>query len=370
MPHIPFDLVAEILCRLRVKCLLRFRCVCKSWNSLIAKDLKFAKKHLCVSITRHHLIATTYIPSKQFSVLSYPLDFLQLNSIFTTKAINHEYYSLIHPNYYRTLVTSCDGLLCFAINRQLALLWNPSIRKLKRLPSLEFSPREHGYTTYAFGYDPFIDNYKVVFVSCYYFEYEGIHMKGCKTQVNIYTLGTHSWRRTKDFPSMIPYDESGIIVSGTVNWLAYSRVPGKLSRAIFSLDLGKECYEEISQPNYGMPDKLTLGMMRDICLCIFSHSLSLRAFTNVWLMKEYGIKESWVKLIRLRFPTFCDSSYFLPKIVYVSEDDNHVLLLFREDHTLNWVFYNSKNDTAKSLKIKEDLKLIESKVYVESLISP
>lgn len=137
----------------------------------------------------------------------------------------------------------------------------------------------------------------------------------------------------------------------------------------FLLIWRKECYKEISQPNYGMPDKLTFGMMRD-WLCIFSHSRSLRSFIDVWLMKEYRIKESWVKLIRFRLPAFGDSSYFLPKIVYVSEDDNHVLLLFREDHTLKWVFYDSMNDTTKSLKIKEDLKRVESEVYVESLISP
>lgn len=59
-------------------------------------------------------------------------------------------------------------------------------------------------------------------------------------------------------------------------------------------------------------------------------------------MKEYGNKESWIKLIRL--PYFGDSGYFFPNILYISEDDTHVLLVFRENAKLKWVVYDSKND--------------------------
>ncbi|CAI8610447.1 unnamed protein product [Vicia faba] len=55
-------------------------------------------------------------------------------------------------------------------NNSHVVLWNPSIRKLKKLPSLEI-PQDHGTLTYAFGYDPFVNNYKVVSVFCYDFEY-------------------------------------------------------------------------------------------------------------------------------------------------------------------------------------------------------
>lgn len=51
LPTLPFDLIAEILCRLPVKLLLQLRCVCKFWNYLISHP-KFAKKHLSMSTTR------------------------------------------------------------------------------------------------------------------------------------------------------------------------------------------------------------------------------------------------------------------------------------------------------------------------------
>jgi hypothetical protein len=47
-----------------------------------------------------------------------------------------------------------------------------------------------------------------------------------------------------------------------------------------------------------------------------------------------------------------------------------VLLVFKELGKLNWVVYDYKNDTIKCSKIEEKLIWVESKVYVESLISP
>ncbi|RHN79407.1 hypothetical protein MtrunA17_Chr1g0177031 [Medicago truncatula] len=160
-------------------------------------------------------------------MMSYPLNSLQLHSIFATKPILLQYYSPIPLDSYDTFVASCDGLLSIAINNHLAVLYNPSIRKLKKLPSLDIPPHKYGYTTYAFGYNTFIDNYKV----------------------------------DPGFPSMIPNGESGITVSCTVNWFASSNASGSLSCAIVSLDLGKECYQEILEPNYdGMPVSFTLGI--------------------------------------------------------------------------------------------------------------
>lgn len=171
---LPFDLVAEIISRLPVKQLLQMCCVCKSWNSLISNDHGFAKKHLCSpTIKRKHL----FIKSKEFTVISYPLDSLQLHSIFTTNPTQLD-YSLINPKYPDRLIASCDGLLCFAINKSLALLWNPTIRKFKELPSLQIP--FYGRNIYSFGYDHFIDNYKVVSVFYNYFN------KNYKTQVIIH----------------------------------------------------------------------------------------------------------------------------------------------------------------------------------------
>jgi len=168
-----------------------------------------------MSTTKHqHLVTTTWIIAKELEVMSYPLDSLQLDSIFTSNPTQLDYSPII-PASNDGLIASCDGLLCFTINQRLAVLYNPCIRKIKKLPFIDL-PRVQGSTLYAFGYDPFIDNYKVVAVFWY-----GSYHRAYKTQVEVHTLGTDSWRRIKDFPSNVRLDRHGIFVSGTVNWLTY-----------------------------------------------------------------------------------------------------------------------------------------------------
>jgi hypothetical protein len=136
--------------------------------------------------------------------------------------------------------------------------------------------------------------------------------------------------------------------------------------------LGDESYREIPLPDLENSSWLTLDVVRD-CLCIFFQK-SPDSCIDIWLMKEYGNKESWTILISL--PSFGNSRFFLhTNIVYISEDDNHVLLGSSEiqygksKHKFKWVIYDLENNTIKSSKIHDSLGLVKSKIYVESLIS-
>jgi F-box interacting protein len=310
-----------------------------------------------MSTKRQHLITTTrWILSEEFAIISYyPLDSVPLQSILTSKGTRLDYSPDIQ-HYRYGLVASCDGLLCFLINDHQAYIYNPCIRKVKQLPYIDL-PHVSKYCHYAFGYDPFIDNYKVIVVQ----------ENDRKTEIKVHTLGTDSWRRIKNIPSKFRYGRRGIFVSGTVNWLTCYWNGFNDLKAIVSLHLGKESYQEIPVPDNGnfIFDSSTLDIMRD-CLCIFSRR-TFDSPTDVWLMKEYGDKDSWIKLFRL--PYFGDSGYFFTRILYISED-NHVMVVFKELGKLNWVVYDYKNDTIKCSKIEEKLIWVESKVYAESLISP
>jgi F-box interacting protein len=243
---------------------------------------------------------------------------------------------------------SCNGILCLAAEEHaysniIVRLWNPSIRKFNTLPPLgDQQTYGHIMKMYGFGYDPVSDKYKVVAV---------FHDL---THVKVHNLGTNSWKSIPMFPYfVVPIQKSGQCVSGTINWLA-SKDTMTSQCFILSLDLGNESYKEVLLPNYGEVDACTLhlSVLRD-CLIMFCGD-------DVWVMKEYGNKESWTKLFTISYmPAFV-------KAIYTFEDE-YVLLKRGKDWDDGYIFYNCRDGTSKLIGY---LNMRSPEVCVESLISP
>ncbi|XP_057448181.1 F-box/kelch-repeat protein At3g23880-like [Lotus japonicus] len=361
LPSLPFDLIVEILCRLPVKPLLRFRSVSKSWNSLIS-DPKFAKMHRRCSppdFTRHHLILGHTNSSNDFLLTDYPL--LSVFNAAVPAAATQLDYPLNNPYRFDSIVGSCDGILCLSIDQsRSAVVWNPSTRIFKNLPPLENPQLQGSCTLFGFGYDNLADRYKVVAVFCYktvtggYRKYKTDDGEFYKTLVRVHTLGTNSWREIQEFPLCVPFcRQTGRFVSGTVNWSASN----ESSWFIISLDLGKESYRKLSPPDCGGV-VWSLEVLRD-CLCILYGDYDV---CDVWLMKEYGNEESWTKLFSAPSPR---ELFAYDWALHITEDDE-VLLMFDSKFFL----YNFRDNTLTSPQIQNILGWIVPEVYVESLISP
>jgi F-box interacting protein len=365
---LPLELVEEeILCRLPVKTLLRLRCICKSWKYLISDDPKFAKKHLRMSkILKHHHHLIVNDIGDRF------LWDLPLSSVFSKVSKPTVLNIPISNSRHILEICSCDGILCFTYGEEgvvgvrgttTAVLCNPYLRKYSTLPPLKnHREREVQSSLFSFGYDPFNDVYMVIAISCF---------KDKNNEVDVYTLGTNYWRSIQDFPcsSRCMY-QPGVFVGGTVNWLAYEVSNTSCCRFIVSLDLEKESYQKIHQPDLDK-DHWTLGMFRD-CLCIFATN---GMFLDIWIMKEYGIKESWTKLYNVPYKR---EQYIYPKTVYISDpktvyisDDDQVLFSFNDltNSKFMLVVYNSNNGTVKIPKINHISDMPDPAIYVESLIS-
>ena len=358
LPTLPFDLLSEILCRLPVKLLVQLRCLCKFFNSLIS-DPEFTKKHLHLSTTRHHLILSSKNDkSRELRLFDFPISSVFSSSIVTQTQLNLP-ISLKTNGYGKHLaVCSCDGILCISstsVDHRYAILWNPSIRKFKILPPQEDYRWKRVFDSfYSFGYDHFIHNYKVIVI------YLCITSK--TNEVRVHTLGTDNWRRMHDFPFCGLIRGSGIFVSGTVNWFAFD-VPNNCRREIVSFDLEKESFKILSQPNLEK-DSWNLGVLKD-CLCIFSHN---DIFVDVWIMKEYGNKESWTKLYNISYMGV-PISHAYGNVLYISEDNQMLVDLMREGNKRKIVLYNSKNGILNFREI-EIGHLMSPNVYIESLVSP
>ncbi|XP_058775986.1 F-box/kelch-repeat protein At3g23880-like [Vicia villosa] len=364
LPHLPLDVVSEILCRLSVKQLLQLCCVCKSWNSLISLDYSFARKQLMLSTPnkdRHHLIQSSIKSYHEFLLIHSPISsFFTIDPIVTVNQLRHTLKMLIDNRGSVVQISTCDGILCFVITGSRAVLYNPFTRKSKILPPLNASKLRNFQNLFTLVYDRITRNYKIIAVT----------FGNSKHQVNIHTLGTHHWRRVQDFPCSCLHCTPGIFVNDTLNWLAYDH---NLPEVIVSLDLEKESYQKLSPPLYddddtGFERSVDLGTLRG-CLSILSYRYK---FSNVWIMKEYGNEKSWTKLFSVPHPEQgIGSFYFYKNVLYVSED-NQLLMEFYNNGEHGLVVYDSTNNTFSNPKMQNNVNdhKVAPHFYVESLISP
>ncbi|RYR79372.1 F-box/kelch-repeat protein At3g23880 isoform X2 [Arachis hypogaea] len=223
---LPFELIIEILTRLPLTTLLRFRSVCKSWNSLIT-DPSFALNHLHATSTRRLIFTRPADP--------YFTDYSLSSAFASTSAAATRLFPSAVPgsHFHHSIVGSCNGLLClFTVSRNL-LLWNPSTGKFRNLPSLE--DQRFSVVTSGFGYDHVTHSYKVVVV---------LYIKNHEFDSRVHTLGSDSWRRIQHFPLSSTACCPGRFVSGMLSWLDKNRF-------IVSLDLALESYRRISLPDFG-----------------------------------------------------------------------------------------------------------------------
>ncbi|KAL1358431.1 hypothetical protein AAHE18_04G031900 [Arachis hypogaea] len=324
---IPDELVVEILSRIPVKCLLKFRII---------------------------LSATT----AEFHLNSCYLNSL-ISSTSSTTISEHLNYPVKNKYRHDGIVGSCDGLVCFAIKGDCVLLWNPSIRVSKKSPPLGNNWRPGCFTSFGLGYDHVKQDYKVVAVFC-----DPNHFFS-ESKVKVYSMATNSWRKIQDFPhGVTPYQNSGKFVTGTLNWASNFTLGPTSSWIIVSLDLQKESYREILPPDYEKEETSstpTLGVLNE-CLCMsYDHK---RTHFVVWVMKDYGVAESWIKLVTVPYlPNPEDFSYSGP--YYVSEK-GEVLLMFEFD----LVLFDPSDRSFKYPRIQNGKGWFDAEVYVETLVSP
>lgn len=331
MPFLPEEIIREILRRLPVKALLRFRSVSRSWRSLIDSK-QFIQHHLHHSLRSNSNI-TLLVDSSRFCYVD--LDSFKQLQVGDTPI---EPYSVIG---------SCHGLVLLVPKSGDIVLWNPAIRKLRKLapqPPIpdRFFRFEYAQTIFALGYDSNHDDYKVVRVSQAATDGDG---DSFSTEASIYSLTANSWKKAKDFPYLLPIHTSrwGVYLNGALHTVAKPR--GKPKVMIMAFDLGKEEHYELPLPetrglNRGSASVEVMGG------CLAAVVPGKKKSTEIWLMKEYGVKQSWMKLLRFD-PPIAQPCRDLRPLVY-SKSGAEVLLNY-EGMCLNW--YNLRKKTVTIARI-------------------
>ncbi|KAI8558434.1 hypothetical protein RHMOL_Rhmol04G0093100 [Rhododendron molle] len=321
---LPFELVIEILARLPVVSLLRFKSVCKSWYSLI-KSTSFVTKHLNHRKNKHIGIYYRDYQKERYFICR------------DDDQCGREYSELEFP--YKTpsadfmIAGSCNGLLCMwedsSWDKSTIIVWNPSMRKLVTLPK----PPLARMCVLGFGAHPTTHEYKVVRIVCQTYPYQ----HELQPYVELYTQGTGSWRGLgSTFPLHcfidITHEASQAFVSGAVNWIAEDpRVSVGYRRLIVSFDMSTETFSVMI-----LPPALADRERRSLSVTLFRESLAMLCGQQrdkddccIWVMKEYGVPESWTKLFsfRLDWPVYPKRTLGFMKHneVLVSTIDNRLL---------------------------------------------
>ncbi|XP_042477173.1 F-box/kelch-repeat protein At3g23880-like [Macadamia integrifolia] len=355
MKNLPEDIMKEILLRLPVKSLLRFRCVSQDWQCLIS-DSSFITLYQNRNSRKENLslFITDYYTKTFYTVEDNSCCKLFDMPAFTSTQLNGDIRSLCIRN---RVVGSCNGLLCLIssvfrpsniLYREFIYLFNPTIRKLKKLPhSCRCICLNYLETRLGFGFDPISKDYKVVKIVYSYDNRTKSRID--HKDVWVYSLNSDHWRKLGDhipvpipipIPILIPSQRLELpsrtpIVNAAIHWLVSSW--DKSSYSIFSFDLVHEVFNELPQPpeNGRFEDIVVVGG----CLSVFSrgrHSISYYLM-EMWVMKEYGVKESWTKQIIVLNSDAC-----LYKPVESWDDE----ILFQHEQK-NLVLYNIKSKTER-----------------------
>ncbi|XP_073130140.1 uncharacterized protein [Henckelia pumila] len=367
---LPPEIIREILLRLPVKSLMRFSTVSKGWLSLISSS-QFAKAHLKYATknnvyTHDRLIfGSRTFPMALFtcslhgavadSVLSgsiYP----EIDEHLQVEAVCWD-YPILEPDDMIWLLGSCHGLVSVSLLPNAVMLWNPTINQSKVLPNsgtdMDF---DYYALTYGFGYDELHGDYKVV----EFFSFErvtGSHV--LEIQVKVYSLKSNSWTILSNWPGGHAFGGSGKYLNGAIHW-SVTHYDGPVEWELVSHDLAMDTFTVIPLPNLENDDvtivvKVLNGFLSVCC--------ERNTHMDIWLMKEYGVKESWTKVACIPvLHDMMDDEYIRPCPLFLSPDDRILI-----NYGSNLSVYDRRNPQIHHFS---SISEVEGITYYESLISP
>ncbi|KAJ6724456.1 hypothetical protein OIU85_022386 [Salix viminalis] len=295
---LPEDLIQEILFKLPIKSLVRCTSLSRTWNSLI-KSPAFISKHLqrTISSTDHQSLFLLRLCSKEREEqYSLRLDNQDFNEHMQLHFPFESFESYFH------VIGSCNGLICLAkvIQRFTVsfIFWNPLIQKY-----VNTEPRilGHLYSFVGFGYDSRANDYKLIRMVN---SQKSKFLSENFPKMELYSLNEGSWR---SIPQTAPlrYDTdqhfSSAFLNGAVHWIANRADQHEgIHNVVLGFDMSDEIFLEIALPSCldnVRPSCLSLLVYKESSISVCQASFLSSVQFHIWVMKEYGVVESWTELV-------------------------------------------------------------------------
>ncbi|KAM7492942.1 hypothetical protein LguiB_027551 [Lonicera macranthoides] len=351
---LPQEIIDEILYRLPVKSLLRFKCVSKRWLSVLSDstfNLYYKRKPRSVfaitlkgKIPSHYTIDDDNASSiKAFSLNVLPLILEEYNN-------NHHYWL-------KTVSNACNGLVLLRISKDSLALFNPSTRcySLNAL-TLDFldSRSASYYTEIGLCYDAGIDDYKALVI---------IYRVYNDHRVLVSCLKSKRW---VDITDHVPFDVGlsirGPLVNGHIHWT--------IGTTIAYFETTRNTFEALPSP----PDQhkyLIIGLgVLDECLCIGRRSRNITEDeVEVVAMKKYGVAESWTTLYVLSILNVSSNFWNLCPLLLTKNGEEVLFMSNREEI---WA-YNPTSNSYRKFDMPDDIpddKVLCATSVVQTIVSP
>ncbi|XP_059445490.1 F-box protein CPR1-like [Corylus avellana] len=246
------------------------------------------------------------------------------------------------------------------------ILWNPAIRMSMTLPqpSCIDVPIYNYYCVYGFGFDHITNDYKVLRMVFHAY-------KSFLLRAELYKLRTGSWETVGGVDNFqyVAYRGRQALVNGASHWIGCHKSYMPIESRDFSefvVVLFHMCHEEFRVMK--LPDRLSNFRSDDAILKVSDGLLSLfikhrhaSLSCNIWLMKEYGVVESWSKQYTLDLEGWCFER------MYSFRNNKKILGTEREKPFL----YDPETDIFTSLgnlRMKDDGFFFTTSTFVESLV--
>lgn len=349
--NLPCDLVIEILSRLPVKVLCKFRCVSKQWHHLLSRDKHFVTRHSQQSKTNPLLLFRKYYSNEVKEEMDDRV-VVELTSIDMNGRVVAKIGAPVGGPV--NTFTSCGPLVLMCCPYRIYVC-NPGTEELVRVP---LSPSVSRYCTVGFGrcstnYSHF-DVFKIVhlFPNDSFVGDEGM---GCETFsfANGADINSGPWRRTGDCPYKVQTHGLSVCVSGFVYWMVSDEANDLNNKSILSFDLETEQFESISYPKCYSDSEHSLlfltGFKNNLTLVDSSARTSV---TEIWVMKDRK-RKIWVKEYTFNLSSLGSAAgHTKIRGVVPCDDEDGGLVINTEQHGL--IHYNMETEIFTRIKTRSE----------------
>ncbi|KAJ0615600.1 putative F-box domain-containing protein [Helianthus annuus] len=383
---LPIEVIEEILSRLPVKSILRFRSLSKPWLSRISNP-SFAKLQFTRATAAHrsalfisafdrstgkqHLLSAAHDGGPVTHLMTLP-EFDSVDIVTEAQHLNG-------------LVSFACEEWCFGDYYTQVFVVNPSTRKIFKLPQhdLDFSKNLFGTGRYLFVFDESKYEHKILIFRDFVVTME----------VMIYSMSNYSWRKIIVEPpigftwDLLCYStKSGVCVTSVVHLMVLE------SYDILAFDLRTEKFSIINTPQGVKPhkrhtrytNKCKIRVKNNVprvikingCIGVVCHDLVLeKNQMHIWILQDYE-NRVWVREI-VTFPKswkklgepFPVDSVNMDEVIFFSSD-------FSRNHAKSVSIYNRKNRCFKYLQftpghkfsLSRTMRIDQISCYVESMV--